>query len=367
MKREIISEKQGISMIILFVVGISTTIVMGLEAKQDLWLAILFAVIMLIPLLVIYSRLHKLFPKKNFFDIVEICLGRVLGRFIIILYIWFSFYLGVLVLRDFGEFYFTIVSRETPMMVPIIMISLLVIWILKEGLEVLGRFSQYFAIVFGVFLFITFLLLIPDMDINNLKPVLYNGIKPVLNGAFSTFGFPLGEIVIFMLLFSSFSQNGSPLKVYILGGVVSGIIILFASVANILVIGVKIVEGMYFPSYATASRLNIGDFLSRIEIVVAFIFVIGGFVKLTICLLGTCNGIKKLFNLKDYRIIVTPIVLLLINLCYFIYDGTIEFYAWTKDVWRYYAFPFQVIIPIFVYIVAEIKIRVYKKRKKSLN
>jgi len=144
-------------------------------------------------------------------------------------------------------------------------------------------------------------------------------------------------------------------KVYITGLFIAGIIIVCTYLTNVLVLGVNRAASLYFPSYGTAARINIGDIVQRIEIVVGVVFVIGGFIKVNICLLATCRGITKIFRYKDYRFIVTPIGLLLINLSYLIYDNTIEFLEWSHDIWRYYAFPFQVIFPIVLLITAEIK------------
>jgi spore germination protein KB len=91
------------------------------------------------------------------------------------------------------------------------------------------------------------------------------------------------------------------------------------------------------------------------ESVEATIGIIAIFPKLSICFLSVCRGISKIFELADYRFIVTPVGLLIINLSYFLYDSIMDFIAWSIEIWPYYAFPFQVIVPVIVLIIGTIK------------
>lgn len=355
MNKETISDKQGISLIIMFIIGTSSIIVTGLDAKKDLWLATILAICMALLMVLVYARLHYIFPGKDLFDILEICFGKFIGKGIGLLYTWFAFHLTSLILRDFGEFYTVVATPETPMIVTMIITAFLSTWILKEGIEVLGRFSEFFLIPIVSLTFITILLLIPDMHINNIRPMFYEGIKPIIKGALGAFSFPFAEIIIFTMIFSTLKWKKSSYKVYIPGLLIAGVVIFFTSLTNVLVLGVITASNMYFPSYISATRVNVGEFLQRTEILIAFIFLIGGFVKMSICLLAACKGITKIFSYQDYRFIVTPLTLLLINLAYLISDNTREFYKWSLEIWPYYAFLFQVILPVFIFIAAEIK------------
>ena len=116
-------------------------------------------------------------------------------------------------------------------------------------------------------------------------------------------------------------------------------------------------DSFYFPSYAAVSRIKIGDFLQRIEVFVSLEFIFGIFIKSSICLLVACKGIGKMFNLKDYRSIVIQTGLLMIYFSYTIYDNSMEMEYWAFKVYSYYAFPFQVILPIIIWILAELKVR----------
>ncbi|SHG92241.1 GerAB/ArcD/ProY family transporter [Tepidibacter thalassicus] len=361
MNKEIISNEEAISIVSIFIIGTSTIIITGLDAKQDLWLATILAFIMAFPMILIYSRLNCIFEGKDLYDILVICFGKFIGKLIGIIYVWFAFHLASIVVRDFGEYAIISGMKDTPLIVFIIITTILIIWVLKEGIEVMGRLSQIFLIGIVILLFFTFVLLIPKMNINYVSPVLYNGIQPVIKAAFTAFSFPFSETVIFTMIFTNFKYKKSSYKIYIYSLILSSIVILITSLSTVLVLGVNESLLNYVPTYVTVSRLNIGHMLQRLEVVISFIFIVGAFIKVSICLLAACRGVAKILGYNDYKFIVTPLGLLMVDFSCLLYSNIMEFIEWSLKIWKYYAFPFQVILPIFIWIFAEIR------NKKLLN
>ena len=65
MNKEIITNKQGISIIVLFILGSSIVLSPGGGAKQDAWIAIIIALLIALPSVFVYSRLLSIYPEKN--------------------------------------------------------------------------------------------------------------------------------------------------------------------------------------------------------------------------------------------------------------------------------------------------------------
>jgi spore germination protein KB len=187
-----------------------------------------------------------------------------------------------------------------------------------------------------------------------------------VKGAFSTFSFPFAETVVFICVFSSLKTKKSNVKVYLTGVLLSGAIIIITTARNILILG-NMLDSFYFPSYEAVSRINIGDFVQRIEVTDSIVFLYGVFVKSAICLLAACKGIGRLFNLKDYRSVVIQLGLLMIFFSWIIYDNIMEMRYWAFKVYPYYSFPMQVILPVIIWIMAEIKARKRKCGKTGDN
>lgn len=135
---------------------------------------------------------------------------------------------------------------------------------------------------------------------------------------------------------------------------------------NLLILGPDILSGLYFPSYVAVSRINIGDFVTRIEGSAAIVFVTALFVKVSLCLYVTCNGIAKVFKLGSYRSVVLQMGLIMVYLSNFIYSNIMEMEYFAYHIYKIYALPFQVLIPVLLWFTAEFLARRRSSRQKAL-
>lgn len=355
MEKEFITDKEAICLLILFVIGTSLIIGIG-GINNDAWLAGIIGIILSIPVLAIYARIISLFPRKSLYDILIAVFGKIIGRIVSVFYAIYAFHLGALVLRNFGEFIKIVAMPETPLFVPIFCIGLVAVIASRLGIEVIARTSTFFLPIVFFIIVIVGLFAIPQLHVNYLKPVLGHGIKPILSGGFAAFSFPFCETVVFMCVFSSLKTKKSPFKVYKLSILIAGLTIIIVTIRNIVVLG-DMLGSFYFPSYEAVSRIKIGDFLQRIEVTVSFVFFIGVLLKSSVCLLAAAKGAARLFNLKDYRTVVIQIGLLMIYFAYIVYSNSMMMKYWAFNIYPYYAFPVQVIIPIVLWIFAEVKTR----------
>jgi spore germination protein KB len=338
----------------------------GVEAGRDMWISTLAATFLSLPVILIYCRIASLFPGKDLIEILELNFGKLIGRLLSIPFIWFAFHLAAIVLRNFGEFISTIALPETPKTVPMIIFAFICILAVKAGIETIGRCSQYFILLIAVEIIIVNMLNIPNMEIENLRPLMTLEASKYMQSIFTAFSFPFGETVIFLMLFSSVQKKNSVYKIFLSAIIIAGLIISFTTARNIMVLGPNTMEAMYFPSYSAISRVNIGNFLQRMEIVVTIAFLLAGFIKISVALLAATKGFARLFGFEDYAIWVVPIGLLMVNMSYLLYDDITEMFEWAQKIWPYYAFPFQVILPIGIWIALEVK-RMLKEKKQQVE
>lgn len=364
MRKERITDKEATCILIIFYIGSSYILGTGSGAKNDAWISGILGVSLAMPMVLVYARMLVLFPEKGLFDILELLFGKVLGAIITLLYVWYSFHLGALVIRNFGEFFNVAAMPETPLFIPLITLGIVCIVAAKSGIEVIGRISAYSIPLILFIIFSVQLMGIPQWNMSHIKPILANGFSPIVRGGFSTFAFPFAESVVLMGAFFSLKTVKSPYRVYLIGTAIAGILIIVITIRNILVLG-GILPKLYFPSHVAVSRISIGDFLQRIEVTVAVVLIFGVFIKSSICLLVSCLGLAKLFKLHDYRSIVIQTGLLMVYFSYIIYDSIFEMRNWAFEVYSYYAFPFQVIIPIVMFVTAEIKVRISNKQASN--
>lgn len=357
MFKEVISDREGISLIILFSLGATLALPSAAKAGSDAWIATLLATISFIPMALAYGRILVLFPGKDLFDILDELLGKLLGKAIGLIFIWFAFHIGLYGIRDAGDFITTVSLEDTPGAIPMVFAGFLSIWIVKEGIETMGRWAVFFFTLIALIPPIVVLMMAPQMELDNILPIFYGGIKPLLRGTLSVLTLPLGETVIFLMAFSSFRTKESPYRIFIMGVLIGGAIVFIATLAEILVLGPDIFQATYLPSHNALSKISIGDLLERLEVVAIVTVYIANFIKSSICLLAVSKGLAKLFNFKDYRFIIVPVGLNLINFAIFFHDNIIDSLEWTRQVWDFYAIPFQFILPLGILALGEIRRR----------
>ncbi|GMQ58898.1 spore germination protein [Vallitalea sediminicola] len=363
MDKTVMSNKQGICLIILFMSSSSLVLSSAREAQRDIWIAMLLGLAVAVLIVSMYSRILSRFPGENLYEINISVFGRIIGSIINFIFIFYAFYLGALVLVNFSMFIGVVGLEFTPLSVVSFAVVIIIIYGVKEGIEVLGRWSEFFAkIVYPVIIIVT-LLMLNMVDVNNLKPILGNGIEPVLDGTFSVITFPFAELVIFTLIFNSKMFKGAKnvYKTFIFGLLLGGFLVSIIAIASFITIGPFAYESSYFPIYSAVSRINIRDILQRIEIIIAITFMIGGFIKISACVLACCNGLTSILNLKDYKFIVTPVSLLLLVVSLTTYKSMMEMITEIKN-FRYVAFIIQIMVPLVIFSIIEIKLRFSKNR-----
>jgi spore germination protein KB len=177
------------------------------------------------------------------------------------------------------------------------------------------------------------------------------------------FAFPYAEVVLFTTIMPYADAKCNSKKIYLISLFLGGSYLLIGMLRNILVLGFPTLEILNFPSYYTIQMINLGYFITRIEVIVSGNYIISGTIKVCVCLFATVKGFSKLFNIKDYKVLVIPITLLMIAYSGLYYKSTMEMFEFI-NIYKYYAPVFQVILPGIILIFAEIK---YRKNKKSLQ
>ncbi len=366
MHKEQINDKEGICLLTIFVTGSTLIIGIGSEAENDAWLAGIAGILMSVPILLVYSRILSLYHGKCLFEILDITMGRILGKAASVLYIWYAFHLGALVVRNFGEFLGTVAMPETPMMVSMLILSICCIINVRNGIEVMARTAAYLLPIFMTIIVAVQLLAIPKLEVSNIKPILGKGLTPVLRGGFFTFSFPFAETVLMMGALYTLKNKKSHRKVYFYGILIAGATIILLTIRNIMILGFMR-SRLYFSSHTAVAMIGIGEFLQRIEVTVSFTFAVGVFIKASVCLLVACRGISRVIGLRDYRSIAIQTGLLMTFLAYIVYKNTMEMFDWATKVYPYYALPFQVILPLIIWLLAEIKAKKMKTQKAPVR
>lgn len=361
MQKEIINQKQAIVLMVTFIMGSGTIVGTGDKSGQDIWIALLIAMAGASIIITVYARIIKLFPGMDLFDLLDKLFGRILGKFIALIFTWYLFHVGLNLIRNTSEFIRIISLDATPQCVIALFTGVLIAYALRCGIEVIGRWvSIFFPVI--IVISITLSVIAVDMyDFDRLKPVLYEGLKPVLSDAFGIFAHPFAETVVFLGIAGCFQKQSNPHKIFNIALLIGGLYMLMLAVRTIALMGPVNKSLQMFPPYITARIIKIGDFFQRIELINAVIIVTAVFTKVTVYMFSFAKGMSYLLKIDDYRTLSTPLVFFTAAYSIFLFDNALFMVKWALNVFPYYAIPFEIIIPLLVWIAAEIKARNDKK------
>ena len=354
MLKDKITAKQAISMMILFQLGSSLVTGASMLADQDSWISVAIALVAAIPIMLMYARINKLVLNKDIFEISYFAFGKIFGAVITFLFAIYSFHLGTLVIKNFTEYIQVMSLPETPQLVSAIFIGMICFFAIRNGIEVFARFA---AFMMPIAMFVIIILLsfsAKYMNVSNLRPFLSHDIKLIFNEAFSALAFPFAETVLFISVFSAVEDKNSLSSKYMTALMAGGTALIILVMGNIMVLGFPLVKALYFPSYETASIIDIGNFISRIEVLVSGNFIVFGLTKVTICLYVACKGIVKLFKIKSFKITAAVVSFLMVVVSQVLYENTMQMFTLIRA-YKYYAPIFEILIPLAILIMLPIK------------
>ncbi|HEY3367855.1 MAG TPA: endospore germination permease [Symbiobacteriaceae bacterium] len=337
-----------------FLVGSSLVLPMGIQAKQDSWLALLLGGGASLAVVWLYTALARLFPEQSLVAYSRILLGEWLGRLVGLLYLWYGLHLGALVLRNFGEFLTTSLLPSTPISVCIVTLMLLCAYGVRMGLEPLARASQVMVMLLVVQVAFSTILVAKDVHLENLRPMLEQGPVPVLQAAFGLLSFPFGETVLFALLLPWVRPVGGVKRTVMLTVGAAAIFLAAVHARNVAVLNAHLAGTSRFPSLVVVQFIDVADFLNRLDALIVGNWIVAGFMKVSICLLGTATGLAEWLGGLDYRPLVLPLGAIMAALSILVYDNASAMSAFAAVIWPVYSVPFQILMPLLLLGLAKV-------------
>jgi spore germination protein KB len=362
MQRDSVTINQGIFMMLLFHFGSSVILGINTVVLQDSWIAILIATIMALPVLLMYGQILSRFPGKDLFEIAEITLGKKGGLLVTLAITWYALHLASLVLRNFSDFVQIALLPETPQLPIQILMILSSVYLARSGARAIGKWAVSIIIYIFVVVVFTFAAALRLIRLDDILPFMQHPPLQILRASAQIAVFPYAESVLFLCLGSAFPK-GNVRRIYLTALMLSAVIFLLIFFRNITLLGAKMFEISYFPSYVTARIIQFGDFITRIEGSISLNFLMAGIVKMSVCMTAAAKGISRLCNLPDYKTLVMPAGMFAFTICIILFDNTMDMFYFL-DYYTIYALPFQVIIPLFIFFVAEVEAR---RTRKSLQ
>jgi len=354
-------------LVVLFEMGSAILVGLGAQAKQDAWLAILLGLAGGLGLFLIYYQLYKYYQDIPLTSYVQKITGKWIGRMIGVSYVIYFLYCSSRVLRDFGELLTSTIYTTTPLIVINCLMIITVIYGIHKGFEVIARVGELFFILIYMMAFVGFGLIMFSglIHLENLRPVLENGIKPVFKTfATETITFPFGEMIVFTMVLPYLNDHKKAKWVCLGGMVLSGINITITAVINVAALGADLFTRANFPLLSTISKIQLANFIERLDVLFMLYLVIGGFFKITIFFYAAVVGTADIFGFKNQSKLSFPMGALVLFSSITIASNYSEHIKEGLQVVPVYLhWPFQILIPSFLLIIAFFRNR--RKKEES--
>ncbi|QYR22752.1 spore germination protein [Paenibacillus sp. sptzw28] len=305
-----INVRQLFALIILFNFGTALVLPIGFVSEQSVWLSILLALVGGLLLFLLYDYLYRQYPGLSLSGYIRKILGNYIGWPVSLFYLGFFIHNDARVLRETGELLVTTALDETPPFVINAFLMMAVLYVLYLGIEVLARTAEIYLliiIILGV-LGNLFVLFSGIMDFHNLFPLFGEGWKPIVESAFrNILMFPFAEMICFATILPYLNKIQSGRRTGFIALIVSGLLLSFTHAVEISVLGVNIYSRSTFPLFLTISKVNIADFLTRLDAIVILTLIINAFFKCAIECYAAVIIAADLFHVEKPQKLVLPI------------------------------------------------------------
>ncbi|MEG7336481.1 spore germination protein [Bacillus sp. 0102A] len=367
MEKAQISIRQLFVMIIIFELGSSLLITPGTIAGRDAWIAVLLGCAAGLFLFYLYQGIYQCYPDFSPKEYMDEMLGTTLSWIFSFLYILYFAYIAARVLRDFGEMLLTFAYHDTPIIIVNALLIVVSIYAVRKGIEVLARSAE---LLFGAMyllgaLGLVLLIVSGSVEPQNLKPVLADGVYPIVHSVFTqTMYVPFGEVVLFVMIFPYLSDRKGVKKTGMLAMIISGLVVTLTVAINISVLDGDLTLRSQFPLLSTIQTIKVEEFLDRLDVFFMLALIIGGFFKVSLYLYAVVVGASTLFKEKNPSQLAYPMGFGILVLSITIATNFSEHLNEGLNVVPLYIhLPFQFLFPLFLFIIAVWK----KKRREKLK
>lgn len=319
-----------ITMMRTTVVLATVPVITTADAYQDAWASLLVTFGSTIIFLLIIGGLGIRFPQLTIIALSRKLLGKVGGGVVGLLVLWSFLHLAAIEVRIYSEMIRGGFLTETPL---IFLISTLVVAAgvaAFAGIEVIGRIADLLFPFFLLMLAFSLGALFSDADFLNLQPVLTRGFGPVLRGSLTPIGIG-AQLLVLGILIPHLTRPKKAIATTFWGLSAAFTILIVAVILTIGVLGPDEAARAVFPFFEGIRSLQISEFLERIEVLVIFTWGFTLFIAFSTFLYCGAQGTAQLFKLKDYRVIIPPMVAFWVVLSLHVAENTFElrsFLSW---------------------------------------
>ncbi|MGN9865209.1 spore germination protein [Bacillus swezeyi] len=279
----------------------------------DVWITLILGGIIALAAAIIMVKLNHQYPEKTFYEYSQDIIGKWIGGLIGLLFVCYLLAHSGFQVRSMLEIIHFFLLEGTPRWATAMIFLWVGLYLIIGGLSSIARlFEIVFPITVILFLLVVFMSSgIFEMD--NLRPVLGQGIGPVLKGIKVT-ALSFSGIEIVLILMPFMNQPHKAVQTVVIG---TAIPLLFYMITVVMVIGALSIDGVVARTWPTIDLMRSferpGLIFERFESFLLVIWIMQLFNTFAISFYGAALGLSQLFkkNIQKVMFILLPVIYLI--------------------------------------------------------
>lgn len=177
----------------------------------------------------------------------------------------------------------------------------------RLGIEVIAQSAEIlFACFVGLFRLLI-LPMIPQFKIEHIQPVFEIHPKAFIRAVLTFLSMSSLTYTILLIIFPSHTPDTKKgTQSFYIGNIAGGLVMVTLILLRILVLGPYYSQITMFPSYELGRRLDVGNFLQGIEVIIAIIWFLTLCFKVSLYFHTSIAGLCHIFNVNETRFLTLP-------------------------------------------------------------
>ena len=329
--------------------------------KQDSWLIPIIGTIIgiIFTLLIVYILNYH--PKLGFSEKLISLFNNPIGSILIIIFCLFCFFMCTLTYLNLNNFIHGQFLSKTPTLAIAIVCIIAIYYILTKGLNTIAKTGNILFFIAMILFFISFLGLLPFMQIENLKPFLNSKPTNYLEALNCFYSFNIVPMLFLTILPKDKINNPKLKKTLTLSFLLSTFTMFIVMFSTLASFGYELTSLYKYPEFHVLKNISLMGLEARIESILIIQCIFDFFMFTVLAIYFIANSIKSITNFKNINTLYGILCILLVFLTNYFskYNVFLDDFAL-----KYVHVPITIFSIIFVLLIS-LKIKFSKKKKTN--
>lgn len=280
---------------------------MIMNSGNSAWLEAIYNIAVIALIFLVTTLLYR--GNKNIIQLAKMSGGKGLQIFIGTLTVAGLMINFSSIIRIFPETVKIVLLQDFELEVIIIVFLIAAAVGAYLGIEAASKINCIFVPIAGIVFLAFVLLLIPYYRVDNLLPILGNGVKSIFVSGLNTISL-FADILILNLLLPRCENYSEAKKSGWRGILIGGAVALVILLCYCLIYPYPVSKNFIVPVYQLARIIHLSNFFSRFEALFQFIWSILVLLYASIYIYAICYTLQTMFDLKYYKPLVFPVTII---------------------------------------------------------